>query len=353
MAKISLIMPVYKAEYCLKKAVDSVLSQTFTDWELYLIEDCSPDGSLAICEELAKSDERIKLIAQKENKGPGPARNEALKHISGEYVMFMDCDDWVEPDMLECFYAKAKESGDDIVVAGFYQDFLDENDEFAYTVEVAPPVFACKDKKESAASVALMDEAKVFSFSVNKIYKASVIKENNVIFPPMMHSEDYFFAIELFKYVNSVSSFDGKFYHYNKPQRTTLTSRSYIEGFTELILKRFAAERQLLTDAGVYEGETRALACAVHIKHIFSALENNCAKESGLSSKERKAELKKLLSHEFTAEAATYAAENSKAGKIMKKLLATKSAFLVGLFAKTLNFMKKRMSGVFNKLKTK
>ena len=121
MPKISIIVPVYKAETYLHRCVDSILAQTFTDWELLLIDDGSPDRSGEICDEYAKKDSRVRVI-HKENGGVSSARQRGLDESIGEYTIHADPDDWVEPTMLEELYNKAKEEDVDMVICDFFQN---------------------------------------------------------------------------------------------------------------------------------------------------------------------------------------------------------------------------------------
>ncbi len=104
MPLISVIMPVYNAESTLRRAVDSILRQTFTDFELILVNDGSKDSSLSICKEYAQANKNIKVI-DKPNGGASSARNAALDVVLGEWITFCDSDDFVDPDWLENFVA--------------------------------------------------------------------------------------------------------------------------------------------------------------------------------------------------------------------------------------------------------
>ena len=97
---ISIIIPVYNAENVLQRCVNSLVSQTYTPVEIILVDDGSADSSLSICEELAKNHSNIKVISQ-ENSGAASARNAGLSEANGEYIMFVDSDDWVEPTFCE------------------------------------------------------------------------------------------------------------------------------------------------------------------------------------------------------------------------------------------------------------
>ena len=97
---LSVIVPVYNLETCLPMCLDSILRQTFSDFELILVDDGSADGSLAVCQEYQEKDNRIRLLHQ-ENGGVSSARNTGLNHAVGQYISFVDGDDFIEPDMYE------------------------------------------------------------------------------------------------------------------------------------------------------------------------------------------------------------------------------------------------------------
>ncbi|WP_405305377.1 glycosyltransferase [Methanobrevibacter sp.] len=114
MVKVSLIMPVYNNENHLENALDSIVSQTFTDFEVLCVDDGSSDNSPEILKSYANDDSRIKIISQ-ENSGPGHARNNGLRQSSGEYIFFMDSDDWIVPDFLKLTYENAISNDSDIL----------------------------------------------------------------------------------------------------------------------------------------------------------------------------------------------------------------------------------------------
>lgn len=120
---ISVIVPVYNVEKYLPRCIDSILAQTFTDFELILVDDGSPDNCGAICDEYAAKDKRVRVI-HKSNGGVSSARNAGLDAASGEYVTFVDSDDYIAEDRLKQMHSSIFESKADIAVAGFR--FVDE-----------------------------------------------------------------------------------------------------------------------------------------------------------------------------------------------------------------------------------
>jgi glycosyltransferase involved in cell wall biosynthesis len=121
---VSVIVPVYKVEKYLKKCIDSILANTFKDFELILVDDCSPDNCPAICDAYADQDNRIKVIHKTQNEGLPQARKTGFEHSAGKYIQFADSDDWIENTMLEKLLSAAVETDADIVSCDFYNDTI-------------------------------------------------------------------------------------------------------------------------------------------------------------------------------------------------------------------------------------
>ena len=115
---VSIIVPVYNTEKFLHRCIDSILTQTYTDFELLLIDDGSKDSSGTICDEYAAKDVRVRVF-HKENGGVSSARNMGLDNARGEWITFVDSDDWIDDNYLEALYGACIVSGSDIVFCGF------------------------------------------------------------------------------------------------------------------------------------------------------------------------------------------------------------------------------------------
>jgi len=129
MSVISIIIPVYKVEKYLPRCLDSILAQTFADFECILVDDNSPDNCPAICDEYASRDNRI-VVIHRENEGVAVARDTGLKKAQGEFIYFVDSDDWIEPKALELLYKKQRETDADIVLGSIKNIFLWKTDTY-------------------------------------------------------------------------------------------------------------------------------------------------------------------------------------------------------------------------------
>ncbi|MDR0443432.1 MAG: glycosyltransferase [Treponema sp.] len=123
---ISIVVPVYNVEKYLRRCLDSILAQTFIDYECILVDDASPDNCPAICDEYAAKDKRFRVIHKKQNEGLPAARKSGQKLISAEFLMHVDSDDWLEPNALEILYNKQRETNADMVIGSFREYFIDK-----------------------------------------------------------------------------------------------------------------------------------------------------------------------------------------------------------------------------------
>lgn len=346
---ISIICPVYNAEKDIDKMLDSVLSQDYKNIELIIVDDVSTDKTFDKIMLRAQNDSRIRLIENSKNTGPGPAKNKAIKEACGDFICFIDGDDWIEPAMFSSMVSKQSETDSDVVVAGYFQDSLDENDELKYSVTVLPPEI--KKDCSTAQAFALLDTHKTFSFCWNKMFRASIIKKNNIEFPPLMHSEDFFFNMYTLPYIKSTATVEKAFYHYIKPQHQTLTTGDYIDGFFELSNKRYTACKSYCESQNAFDGDIRSLISNTHLKHLSMCLVYNCSKKSQMVHKDRVSFAKKILDNENTKEAIKYCSSVSKSSKLLNTFFKKSNAKLLVVLGRMLWLAKYKFSFIFDKLK--
>lgn len=204
MPKISIIVPVYKAEAYLHRCIDSILAQTFTDWELLLIDDGSPDRSGGICDEYASRDSRIRVF-HKENGGVSSARQKGQDEAVGEYTIHADPDDWVESNMLSELYAKAKAEDADMVICDFF-------------TETKSGVI-CTQKPQTCSAQGVFEELmlqQLHGSCWNKLVRRVCYNEYDVRFPKdIILWEDLYVNCCLLMHPIKVSYLGNAYYHYD------------------------------------------------------------------------------------------------------------------------------------------
>ena len=202
MCKISIIIPVYNVEKYLSRCLDSLINQTLTSLEIILINDCSTDDSLKIMEEYSKRDERIKIIDLKTNQGAATARNKGLKIASGEYLSFIDPDDFVDTNYYEELYRAGANGKYDIVKCPLKIINIDGT------------------MTESSLQKHLKKTKNNYLFSyewTTAIYKHSIVKENNIDFPDECRKgQDIVFLSRVLLRATSLKLIDSVYYYYNK-----------------------------------------------------------------------------------------------------------------------------------------
>lgn len=205
---VSIIVPVYKVEPYLRKCVDSILAQTYQNLEIILVDDGSPDNCGAICDEYAKQDARIKVM-HKPNGGLSDARNAGLDTMTGEYVAFVDSDDWIMPQMYETLLQMLKQFQADIAFGGVADD-LEQNGKVT-TVKVSN--YGDEPFSESAAEA--MRRYFHGSWAAwDKLYKADLFRD--IRYPVGEINEDEAIVLQLLSKCTRVCYTNEIFYHYMK-----------------------------------------------------------------------------------------------------------------------------------------
>ena len=174
MPKISIIIPVYNVEKYLAECLDSLINQTLKDIEILCIDDGSKDNSLEILNEYAAKDDRIKVFAQK-NSGPGAARNLGIQHAKGEYLTFVDSDDWLKENAMEVVYNCAIEKNTDMLFfsgINYYDEFYQET-VFLKNVIVDKELINFENSYRSCLGLPVS--------TYGKLYKTEFLKKNNII----------------------------------------------------------------------------------------------------------------------------------------------------------------------------
>lgn len=221
MNKLSVIIPIYNVEKYLKECLDSVVNQTLGDIEIILVDDGSPDNSGKICDEYAKKDNRIKVI-HKENGGLGNARNVGIDYATGEYIGFVDSDDWVDLNFFETLYNEAKRTNADISVGNFKKIKLGKLKPLPYKYDI-------KNYKD----IKLIKQVGIGLFpyfdlaTVRQIYKKEFLNKYKIRYAEKLLYEDVPFSFITGMYAKSIVLCPKTFYMYRfNPKSISNTSKN-------------------------------------------------------------------------------------------------------------------------------
>lgn len=269
----SVIIPVYRVEDCLKRCVDSVLTQTFTDFEILLIDDGSIDACPAICDAYAKADKRVRVI-HKPNGGLVSARNTGIRHAVGRYICYVDGDDWVAPNLLETMHRYlAEEQEPDMVVFKAYYEF-DSHTE-VIPDHVLPGRYDRKRLQKEVYPYMIYDASlpfftgKVFPAAWNKIYRRKLLEEHYCRDEKISLAEDNAFTFECLYYAESVIFCEDVLYHYNRCNEGSMISR-YNPAYLKQSMRmcRYVTER-LSGKVDYLDAQLEALVAGWTIMSVF------------------------------------------------------------------------------------
>lgn len=220
--KISIVLPVYNAENTISRMINSILSQTYTDWELIIVDDGSTDSSGAICDKYAENDTRIHII-HKENGGVAMARKLGVDNVQGEYIIHADADDWIESSMLDAMYKKIKGTDTDVVVVDYYDCYND-----------GKKVYACQKMEvlEPEYMLCSILQGKVLGGLCNKLMRACLYKKYNVcFFEDVDYMEDVLIWIQILQHAEVRISYINKAYYNYFVNENSITHRVTLKTF--------------------------------------------------------------------------------------------------------------------------
>lgn len=250
--KISVVIPVYNVEKYLEKCVKSILNQTHKELEILLVDDGATDASGSLCDELAKGDERIRVI-HKANGGLSDARNAGLAVATGEYVCFIDSDDWIEPETLQ----KAMEAMEDadLVIWGYRKDFVDDREEVRSFQD--QKMDALLTKGTGYQTLLLPGVLQEAGYAWNKLYRMELLRRGGHVFEKGLSLvEDAVFNYPLFLECERIRFIDLIGSHYVQRDRTTLGTAFYPNRM-ELKLRVAELYKELLCGFGAPENVAR------------------------------------------------------------------------------------------------
>lgn len=344
---ISIIIPVFNVERWLARAVASLQAQMFTDFELFLVDDGSTDGSGKLCDQLAEQDARIQVIHQ-QNAGAAAARNTAIARARGEYLYFMDGDDHCDATMLADMYRVAKAHDLDLLVTGFYIETYYDDDKFYQEKRNAPDrIFETQDAFRASAHE--LFDAQLLYAPWNKLYRRSYLAEKGILFPETFW-DDLPFNLEVMREVERVGTLDGHYYHFLRARAESENTRYRADMYD----KREEEHRwlqDLYRTWGIDTPQVQEFLARRYAERLVGCVENVTNKNCTLSRAEKRAEIAKMIS----TPQARDALKKTVPGTFMMKVLfvpyRVQNVTLTMWESQFISFVKQRSTNLFARLK--
>ena len=325
--EISVIMPVYGVEKFVARAVESMLRQSFENFEYLVVDDGSPDKSAEIVMRYALLDPRIRLIRQK-NAGAAAARNRAMKEAQGKYVYFMDSDDWAEPDMLKDMYELAEAHDLQEVVAGFYIDTYYDADRYVSAC-VSQPEQIFASQREFRENAYRLFDCNLLYTPWNKLFRLDYLREKQIEFPRTFW-DDFPFNLRVIRDVERVGVTGKMYYHFIRARAESETAR-----YRENMYDKREEEHQWLLELYRYwqvdDENSREFIYRRYIERVVGCVENMAGPDCRLPLMERIRRTRQMIRSEEVTRALKLSRPRSVMMKIMLIPVRMRSACLTYL----------------------
>ncbi len=347
---VSVVMPIYNVEKHLEQAIQSVLRQTLQDFELILVDDCSPDRCPEICDKYAEIYEKVSVIHHEKNQGLSGARNTGLEHAKGKYIWFMDSDDYVDIDLFEQVYESVQQNLAEVIVFGLIEEYYDQTDTLHHSKTVCPKKMLLKRSEDVRNVIVDLEMQTLYGYAWNKFYSLEYLRKLGIRYQKITLIEDILFNVEYCMDIEKMNVLGITPYHYNKRMDNSLTAK-FVPAYYELHRKRI----QMIYDQYVYwdmcTSQVKSKLAILYVRYIFSALQRNCDKRSRMNCGQRKNWVKELFQDELLNCLLPYAEPESTVLKIMSDALKKKNTCFCLLLGRVIFITKDKFPMLFAKVK--
>ncbi len=347
---ISVVMPVYNVEKYLDRAVESVLSQTYRNLELILVDDCSPDGSGKKCDEWAERDNRVRAVHLEKNGGAGNARNRGIAIAAGCYIAFVDADDSLDKDAYTTIVKSIQHTPAQVVVFGIVEEYYNRRSELVRSKPFIIEDRVYLNSDELRARIITLESSTLYGYPVNKLYDLEYIRKNKILFPEIGLAEDLLFNADFFMHIETMRTLSIAPYHYAKRFGMGATWQYTPQYFNwhRLRVKKLLEQHQCW---GICTEEVRRILGNIYFRYIFSALQRNCDKRSGMTAKDRRKWIESLYDDSLYGELSAYVQPESAVFRLMAGWLRKKRTTTVLATARLIFMVKGAMPMLFVRLK--
>ena len=292
---LSIIIPVYNGERSLGKCIESILYQTYGNFELILVNDGSKDRSLEICREYAAKDNRINVITQ-ENSGASTARNKGIEAANGEWITFIDADDYVDPGYLEQLYKNITEEECTLIIQGLKQH---HNENCINRIEFEEFLLTGTDIQKA------FDDKEIFEYgyTVAKLYNRNIVSRFNIRFNEQIaYSEDMLFMLDYILHCNTIIFASGSNYNYIM-QASDLSQRYNSFESEYLLFTEYIKKSQAIANKWGFVPSYKSLRCGalMLMRSIYSLYKNDVDKKERIKTvKEIRTKHRQYISQYYT-----------------------------------------------------
>ena len=354
--KFSVIMPTYGVGDYITDALGCISMQTYDNFEVIIVDDCSPDNSGELAKAFTQRDDRFYYVKHDVNKGVSEARNTGIEHATGDYLLFLDPDDLYERDLLRVCAAALERNPVDMLVYSFTEDYRNyESGKIEYRkcisleqMDYDDDMVSTKDPATIHKMAMQMEAITMLGYPWNKCYKASVIKEHSLKFQQIKHVEDILFNCDFLDYTTSLTVLNDVLYHYRNQGQARLTGGAIDDYFK---LQKIRVQR-------IYDQQQQWKTCdfealgtlsKIYFRSFQSAMVRQI--ESGIKCDDILKWCNAESETELYQEMKKYLPDDSKTLKFLYKPLAQGMFGTALKRARIMEYTKHHFPGIFNRAK--
>lgn len=346
----SVVIPVYNVEKYLDRAIQSVLNQSFTDFEIILVDDCSPDHCPEMCDQYVSKYSNISVIHHQKNMGLSMSRNSGLDISNGCYIWFMDSDDYVEADLLEKVYESIRINPAQLILFGLVENYYNKDGQICYKKERKPQKEFITQSSVIHERIIDLELETLFGYAWNKFYNLDYLKHIQLKFEKITLIEDILFNVKFCKDIQSMNCLNIIPYHYNRRLENSLTS-VYVTDYFELHRKRIILLYDLYQEWNCCDSKVKTVLAGLYARFTLSAIQRNFEKNSHMSLKQQVKWSGEIFSDSLFLELVEYMTPNSSSMKIFMYALKKNKKRLCLFIGWGVYLIKNRFPIIFAKFK--
>ncbi len=348
--KYSIVMPIYNVQNYLRKSVSDIKRQSFSDFELILVDDCSTDSSGKLCDELAEDDEQIHVLHLASNGGLSNARNQGMDIARGEYILFLDPDDRYQASLLMEVEKSLKQNPAKLVLFGLTEVYYDQNGKIEYEKPIVPVEGCFKTPKQVREHVLELESQTLFGYAWNKAYQLSYLRENKFQFQAVTMIEDVLFNIEVFRDLDSCNQISKPLYSYAIRKKGSLTTK-YLPDYFALHERRIESICELYHTWNMESSEVLKGMGSIYCRYFLSALQRNCSSAAHMNHSQRKRWVQKQFKSKTYKRLKSYLYPENRLLKLLAWGIRTEKTTLCVWIGRGIYIVKEKCPGIFSRLK--
>lgn len=346
--KISVIIPIYNVEKYISRLLESLLSQSYLNFELILLNDGSTDNTL---NELKKFDDNRIILVDKKNTGVSDTRNKGLELVTGDLLTFVDSDDFVSENYFQTIVDIYNQNNKpDLINFGFYSEVENDNFEIVSsdTINYSSVLYSNREEIKNDF-VSLWDHTMLYNIW-NKVYKVDIVKNNDIKFVKANWGEDVIFNRDYLNIINTFYNSEKCFYHYIRERKGALT-KNFKKNLFEIRKQEFFEYNEYFERWNIDKNLYYEFSCRRFVERVLGCFENIYC--SGISFKEKYKNFKIMILDKDVREALKFARFKSVKVKILVLPIRFKLVLLETFLISLVHFIKVSNPEVFNKMKNR